>query len=370
MTPRLGLFNSLRFAWDVPGFLRRGRALGRANGRDHFEGPAIGPWAFTLAGERVTVLSTAAALRDEAAYYRGEVLAPLLGEHSPLAVEGEAHLAARDLARRPAGLTPPRPYIEDVLAEAMWPHAPRQRRTFGDAPRLDIVPILRRAAMRVALASVREAFGFTSTPMPMLAREAVLERLLHAGERASLVVPALRPFSWAWRDLAPARRDLLVVLGLGEASVETQDAAVTYLVGAVTNTALLAARAAKVRAMGWAPNGNAISINRDTLAVAEAAKFAPVPLALRRVVRPYEVDGLQLAPGDAIAVDLAAAAISFGAGARTCPGASAARAFARAALAVLDDARLVADPRTAVERRVGLAWGIAALDVGSRAAGA
>ena len=64
-----------------------------------------------------------------------------------------------------------------------------------------------------------------------------------AAERPALVVPGLRPASPPWWLVGPLRRALLGALGVGGERVEVRDAAVTYLVGAVTNPALVAARA-------------------------------------------------------------------------------------------------------------------------------
>lgn len=131
----------------------------------------------------------------------------------------------------------------------------------------------------------------------------------------------------------------------GLAPVE-RDAVVSVLVGGVTSPALVAARALTLE-------------GSPTERYLAALGLAPVPLALRRARAPLRVGALELAGGDALAVDLADAGAPGGAGAHRCPGIGASGPTRRLAVAAVREAEALGLRAVRSEEgRVGLAWGV------------
>lgn len=368
--PTLGRWASLRFAYDPDGFLSAGRALGR---RFYYDvGPFFEPWAFHLDGRRVLVVGSReaadAVLRGPTRFYRGEVLAPLLGRASPLldlVRRPDAAPEAGDPYRSAAPSHPPADMDGSALEriiEAEVRHAAYRR---AWAPSFDVAPALTRAAVQVALRALGVArHGFNVEPHPDAT--AAAWALLDAADTPALVVPGLRRWSPRWRRLAGAREAFLRAVGLPtwhefqeelgtfpwvrvtasrHENEREQDRAVTTLVGAVDAPVALALDALVTRgpaikrrdlddAEAAAPGGARALFARRRVAAALEQR-GPIPLLLREVVREVEVPGLGLLqPGAAVAVDAASASFPLGWGPHACTGARLGRAFAEAAVRV------------------------------------
>ena len=370
--PTLGWWASLRFAYDPDGFLAVGRALGANQIASDF-GPRPGPWAFHLNGRRVLVAcereAADAVLRGPTRFYRGDVLAPLLGRTSPLldiVPRPDDAPGAGDPYRAAAPNRPPADtdggVLERVIDRAIWDHVWAIR----VAGAFDIAPALYRAAVQVALRALGVArHGFNVEPHPD-AVAAAAEALLNAADTPALVVPGLRRWSPRWRRLAGAREAFLRAIGLGsdprisqvqrvtpwgdtaageEGLERAQDRAVTTLIGAVDAPVALALDALvsppepgpedlEARREADGPAGTrALGARRK---VGTALRWrGPIPLLLREVTAPLEVPGLGLLPrGTAVAVDAAGAGFPFGWGPHACAGARLGRAFAEATVRV------------------------------------
>lgn len=339
----LGLLDSLRFIYDVPAFLTAGRKLG----------PVWRFW-FPGTGQRLTVVSDPR-LAESALqtcgldFYRGDALAPWLGELSPLLTSGNMHDTARAQAQlvlqRRANRVDPRPII----------HAALQSTT-------DAARALHEAAVDWAVALV---IG----PSTQQAHTELVEAVhawLAAAEGPALVMPALRRWSATWAGLADARARLeqCIRYSLAVDDDETVHAVLTLLAGAIDNPALLAAEALT-------------HLHRDdlsTTAIVQAARMQPpVPLVFRSTLRELRLldynQGkmleVEVAPGEGFAVDLAGAGLPFGTGEHACLGMRPAMEFATAAVEVARYLRLVpvSPPQ---RRRVRLSWGVTRLELGQR----
>ena len=149
-----------RFAWDVPGFLARGRALAAASGA-----PA---WAAPVGGELVAVVADPEVLRlPELGYYRGEVLAPLLGSTSAIALDGEAHALPRALVDD---------LVDDSAVVDAPGHAHAEERLAPGARGPELVDLHALVVLIRAPPGVRPQLSHGPAPSPAPARRPPLRR--------------------------------------------------------------------------------------------------------------------------------------------------------------------------------------------------
>ncbi len=306
----LSRLTSLRFAFDPAGFLTAGRAAAARS--------SSSAWAFYLPtarrmlGERVTALSTrkhaeAVLSPGVSVMLDGEVLAPLLGRTSSLLdLPGAAAPPRVDV---PAPSSVRMAIVGAIESSSSW------------GRRFDLVAALELAAVRIACRTIDPEAGRTNDAAEV-ARE-----LLAAADTPALVCPPLRLFSCRWRRLAQARRDFLAALEV-PSDERDEDRAVTLLVGSVDAPVVLACAAMIVQ--------SSVTMAPST-AVNAALRVPPVPMLLRRLVRPVDIEGVGvLREGEAVAVDAGASGLPFGFGPHACVGARLGRMFAEEAVAVCD----------------------------------
>lgn len=372
--PVMGRLASLRFAFDPPGFLRKGRELGRlALGITYREtesgmwatGPSnlvshnpipIGHWCFWLVNQKIIVVSDPDDANEVLSsknlrLFRSKYLVPFLGASSSYLRDdpsrnGPYRWAAINADFADSCQHEIRKAASKAFAVSIGKRLPQEPPSLCDLP-VDVVDMLRSAALMIA---IRQVLGVDSEELAAKIYSRLLP-FLHAADTPALVAPIIRGISPRFLGLKKADTNLRAVLLEAEIPKDQHDATITHMVGWADQPVMVAAKTLALFRRWeevWEPKQAVEWV---------LSRHPTVPLALREAMRDTVLCGIPLQKGDAIAVDLQAAQLPTGAGSFSCPMVKAGRLFAATAVETLLKLGFRVDGSKLKEGRTRLSYG-------------